>query len=262
MTSGVRGCTLAIVPNSLQVLIVDDEPIARALLVEELAAMRNVKVIGEADTGGAALAAIETLRPDLVLLDVQMPGCDGFEVMRRISGPVIPAVVFVTAFDAHAIRAFEHGALDYLLKPVSADRLQAALDRVWQRHLNSRDSAERAARAAELGSPQARKVIGRRGEEYFLLALEDVMAFRADGEIVWIHTSTERYMAVHTLRGIEERLDSKRFRRIHRNAIVNLDHVRKLSSLSSQRWLLTMANQQELVVSKRQVSAIREILNL
>ncbi|MCS7025022.1 MAG: LytTR family DNA-binding domain-containing protein [Bryobacteraceae bacterium] len=260
----------------LDTLVVDDEPVARAVLIDELSDLPYVRVVGEAETGKQALAAIEALQPDLLLLDIQMPGGDGFEVIRQLKGPKFPWVIFVTAYDEHALRAFEHGAVDYLLKPVAADRLRAAMDRLWRRHASPRKQAECALRAAELATREPfpfataegedaaspRRLLGRRGEEYFLIPVDEILAFQAEGELVWIYTATGRFMASHSLRALEARLDSQRFYRIHRNALVNLDHVRKLSSLSSQRWLVTLSNQQQLVVSKRQVSALRQLLGI
>lgn len=241
-------------------MLVDDEPIARRLLEEELLEMPGIAIAGQAGNGKQAIEMINALRPDLVLLDIQMPGCDGFEVVRRLS-PLPSAIVFVTAYDQHAIRAFEVGAADYLLKPVRQERLRAAIEKVRLARRTPVAAAETLAKTLEAsGPPGRRKVVGRKGDEYFLLDLEEVLAFRAEGEIVWIVTKQRRYLASHTLQELAARLEGTPFRRIHRSALINVDHVRKMSTLSSQRWLVTLTNEMELIVSKRQAHTIREVL--
>jgi DNA-binding LytR/AlgR family response regulator len=188
---------------------------------------------------------------------------DGFEVIRRLRGPVLPVIVIVTAYDHHAIRAFEAGAVDYLLKPVGEARLRKAIERVRSLHGRTADVADSIARLAEIGgggAARARKVVGRNRGEYYLLDADDVLAFQSEGELVWIVTARQRYLANQSLREIEARLKDLPFQRVHRNAIVNLNHVRKMSALSSQRWRLTLGNGQEIVVSKRQATSIRGLL--
>jgi two-component system LytT family response regulator len=242
----------------LRVLIVDDEPIARDVLREELAQYADVEVVGEAENGPEAVERIGELRPDLVLLDLEMPGFGGFEVIQRLPRGALPFVVIVTAYDQHAIRAFEAGALDYLLKPVSQGRLEKAIERARSLRGKQGRIAESLARVAEAG--RARKVVGRSGEEYYLLDLDDVLAFQAEREIVWIVTGKQRYMATQPLKTIEERLRGSVFQRVHRNALVNVNHVRKMTPLTSLRWMLTLSNGQELIVSKRQAADVRQLL--
>jgi two-component system, LytTR family, response regulator len=248
----------------IKTLIVDDEPIARRVLREELEDFPDISVVGEAQNGREALRLITELQPNLVVLDLQMPVMGGFEVIRNLKRPPLPAIVIVTAFDQHAIEAFESGAIDYLLKPVSGPRLKKAVERVKGMLGDSREVAESVAQLAEFGErlaqPRARKIVGRSGQEYFLLDADEVLAFQAEGEIVWIVTMKHRIMATQPLRMIEERLRDLPFQRIHRNAIVNVNHVRKMSAMSSQRWLLTMSNAQEFIVSKRMAHTVRHML--
>jgi two-component system LytT family response regulator len=250
----------------LRVLVVDDEPVSRRVLREGLELFRDIAVVGEADNGRAALEQISLLRPNLVFLDLQMPVMGGFEVIANLRGGPIPAIIIVTAFDQHAIQAFEAGAIDYLLKPVGEARLEKAVDRA--RSLQGKDLqiAENVLRlsdtvGASQTGPAARKIVGRLGEEYFLLDQNEVLAFQAEGEIVRIITAKHKYIATQSLRAIEERLRSSPFQRVHRNAMVNVNHVRKMSAMSSQRWLLTLSNSQEFVVSKRLAHSVRHMLN-
>jgi DNA-binding LytR/AlgR family response regulator len=247
----------------LRTLIVDDEPIARRVLREDLESIESIEVIGEAGDGAVALERIAEDQPDLVFLDLQMPAMSGLEVVRHLrQGTHMPVIVFVTAYDKHALEAFEAGAVDYLLKPVGQKRLLEAIERA--RRLTGTQAAERIAQIQEIAdpaaSPQVRRIVGKIGEEYFLLSADEVYAFQADGDMVWILTATRRYLATQTLRALEQRFMNTSFRRIHRNALVNADHVRKMSTLSSQRWLITLSNDQEFIASKRQGQSIRQLL--
>lgn len=247
----------------MKALIVDDEPIARQVLREELELFPDVLVAGEAADGEEALRKIAELQPDVVFLDLQMPGMSGFDVVRNLAGPPLPVVVIVTAFDQYAIEAFEAGAIDYLLKPVGEARLRMSVERARKLAGRPAEIAERAGRIAAAQPPteaQIRKIVGRRGEEYVLLDLDDVLAFQAERELVWIVTAKQRLLATQSLRAIAERLPEPQFRRIHRNAIVNANHIRKMAALSSQRWVVTLSNSAQLVVSKRQAHNIRQVL--
>jgi two-component system, LytTR family, response regulator len=254
----------------MKTLIVDDEPIARQILREELAAFPEVSIVGEAENGRQALAQIQELRPDLVFLDLQMPVMGGFEVVRSLGGGErMPIVVIVTAYDEHAIEAFDAGATDYLLKPVSEARLQKAVERaltLLNKPLEIANDVARiahafASSAAPANSAVSRKIVGRIGSEYILLDADEILAFQAEGEVVWIVTSKQRLLATQTLGTLEERLKARQFQRVHRNAIVNVDHVRKMTAMSSQRWMLTLSNALQIVVSKRQAHNVRKILH-
>ena len=249
----------------MRTLIVDDEPIARRVLREELELIPSVKIVGEAANGKEALLKITELRPELVFLDLQMPVMSGFEVIQNMRGLPLPAVVIVTAFDQHAIQAFEAGAIDYLLKPVHAVRLAKAVERaeaLLRKPMELANNLAKIASSAEILNPvSSRKIVGRNGEEYHLLNPSDVLAFQAERELVWIVTARQRLLATQSLSAIEERLGDPQFQRVHRNAIVNVNHIRKMSALSSQRWMLTLSNSLQLIVSKRQAHNVRQILH-
>jgi DNA-binding LytR/AlgR family response regulator len=249
---------------TLKTLIVDDEPIARQVLRDELELMADVEVVGEADNGSMALDKIARHQPDLVLLDLQMPVMGGLDVIRNLKGGKhVPVIVIVTAFDKFALQAFDAGAIDYLLKPVGHQRLAEAVDRA--KRVTGRGAIEKLAQLQELadplGAPRTKRIVGRAGEEFFLLSAEEIYAFQAEGVVVWIVTAKHKYEATQTLKVLEERLRSTSFQRIHRNAIVNVDHVRKMSALTSQRWLITMTNDQEFIASKRQARSVRQLLH-
>lgn len=242
-------------PPGLQVLIADDEPIARQVLRELIEDCPGAALAGEAATGTEAVAQIERLRPDVALLDLQMPGLDGFAVARSLRGARLPLIIYVTAYEKHALQAFETGAIDYLLKPVRRERLAAALERARNQIAGLRQPAPAPAPAPEA---EPRRIAGRAGSDLHLIDLAGVIAFRAEGDTVLILTAGGRYQAGHSLKALEQRLHPPRFRRIHRGTIVNTDHIRKISPLSSKRWLLRMSNGMEAVVSKRMAGVIRE----
>lgn len=231
----------------MRILIADDEPIAREILREHVDAIAGLEFAGEASTGAEAISRIFDLRPDVVLLDLQMPELDGLAVVRSLTGDRTPMIIFVTAYENHALAAFEVGAIDYLLKPVRRERLEKAIEK-----------ARRQLKPAAASSETLRKIVGRRGTDLYLLDPAEIVAFQADGELVHIVTTAQRYLSDHSLKVLAEKLERTRFRRIHRSTIINTDHIRRISPLSSKRWLLKMSNNFEAVVSKRLASAIRE----
>jgi DNA-binding LytR/AlgR family response regulator len=237
---------------------------ARRVLREGLETC-HVASIEEAENGQAALELIETSRPDMAFIDLQMPVMSGFEIINRLHGPQIPAIVIVTAYDTYAIQAFEAGAIDYLLKPVRQERLRQSVDRALRLMNNPREVAEEAMRIqdavpAQAGVPRAKKIVGKTGGEYFLLNICDVLAFQADGDLTWICTANRRYLSTRNLKVLQEELHESGFRRVHRNALVNIDAVKKMSIITSQRWMITLTNGQEFIVSKRQAGSIRDVL--
>ncbi len=230
----------------MRILIADDEPVARQVLREHVEAIPSLEIAGEASTGKETLQRILDWDPDVVLLDQQMPELDGLAVVRSLRGAHTPLIIFVTAYERHALEAFEVGAVDYLLKPVRRERLEKAIEKA-RRQLKSLPAAQ-----------GPKKIVGRRGTDLYLLDPSEIVAFQADGELVHIITTGQRYLSDHSLRALEEKLERPRFRRVHRGTLINTDHLRKISPLSSRRWLLKMSNGFEAVVSKRLASAIRE----
>jgi DNA-binding LytR/AlgR family response regulator len=249
----------------VRVLIADDEPIARQVLREHIESIPGLEVAGEAATGPETLQRILDLHPDLVLLDLQMPELDGLATARFLRGHGAPAVIFVTAYERHALEAFEVGAVDYVLKPVRRERLEQAVEKV-RRQTPAHIGPSAGPAGPSSGKPTSgtlRKIVGRRGADLYLLDPSQIVAFQADGELVHIVTASEtkagqRYLSDHCLKALEEKLEQPRFRRVHRGTIINTDHIRKISPLSSKRWLLKMSNGFEAVVSKRLAGSIRE----
>lgn len=230
----------------MKALIVDDEPIARQILREYLGDVADVEIVGEAANGSEAVELISSKAPDVVFLDLQMPELGGIEVARSLRGGCTPLAIFVTAYENRALDAFDAGAVDYLLKPIRKERLEAALVKARTQLAGMKPRAL---------TPQ--KIVGRMGNRMHLFDPGEVIAFQADGELVFILTAQGKFFANQSLRALETKLDAPQFRRIHRKTIINLDHVRNISPLSSKRWLLRMSNGLEVVVSKRMAGLVR-----
>lgn len=222
----------------IRVLLADDEVLARDGLRLRLRDEPDVEVVGEACDGPEATVQIKALKPDLVFLDIRIPGFDGFEVLRRVAPTHVPAVIFVTAHDRHALQAFETHAVDYLLKPVSKARFAEALQ--WARHTLGRDGAREAAqrRALEVlepGRPPAppaggylRRLPVKDGRRFLLLKTEDVDWIEAASNYVELHARGRNYLIRARLTELHESLDPAMFARIHRSTIVNLDRIQEI----------------------------------
>lgn len=233
----------------MKILIADDESIARQIVREHLEEMPDVEIVGEAANGLEAVEQIARSKPDVILLDLQMPEMDGFAVARNLAGRPTPVIIYVTAYQEHALQGFETGAVDYLLKPVRRERLEAALEKARRQLAGLRPAV----------APEApRKIAGKMGDQIHMLNVADVIGFQADGELVFILTAAGRYFADASLKVLEQRLDPRLFRRVHRKTIINIDHIRTISPLSSKRWMLKMSNGLEVVVSKRLAGLVRE----
>jgi len=223
----------------IRVLVADDEPLARRGVRQMLAPHADVKVVGESRNGMETLRALETLKPDLLFLDVQMPEMDGFAVLRARGAERMPAVIFVTAHDEFAVRAFEAHAADYLVKPLNAQRFDAALQRVRDR-LRLEAAADLAARlTALLAAEQAERE--RTGIERLVVStpttdlvipVKDVDWISAEDYYAQLHLGSKTYLLRESLNSLETRLDATRFVRVHRGAIVQLDRVREVRSTS------------------------------
>ena len=219
----------------IRTLIVDDEPLARSALRVRLEQEADVAIAGEATDGRQAVARILELRPDLVFLDVQMPGLDGFQVLEQVAGEHLPMVVFVTAYDVHAIRAFEIHALDYLLKPYSQSRFDESLRRARREIERGAAFPERERLGALLdsladrgGAVHARRFAVRDGDRIVMVKTDALDAVVAAGNYVELVEPARRHLLRVTLSEMERQLDPARFARIHRSTIVNVDRIREL----------------------------------
>ena len=218
---------------TLKVVIVDDEPPARTRLRRLLEAHDDVELIAECGDGAAAVQAIESAAPDLVLLDVQMPELDGFEVLRALDMPRLPVVIFVTAFDKYALRAFEVHALDYVLKPVEADRFGEALDRARRRIAERRSATAGLAgllRELKGNRTYLTRMPVRSGGTVKVIELADVDWLGAADNYVTLHVAGREYLVRDTLAAVERRLDPQSFVRVHRSTIARIDRIAELTA--------------------------------
>jgi two-component system LytT family response regulator len=246
-------------------VIVDDEPPARYTLSLLLARAPGFVLVAECSHGDEAIAAVEHHTPDVLLLDVQMPGLDGFDVLRRIGPAAVPAVVFVTAFDRYALKAFETHALDYLLKPFSDERFTAVMARVSSRlHERSQAAAGRrltallASKRPETGPQQ---LIVRDSGRTLVIPYDDIIWIEAEDYYVRVHSTGRRALVRLALKTLAERLDPDRFVRVHRHAIVNLSRVRAVEPLASGDQRLLLSDGTELRVSRTFRAALKERLD-
>jgi two-component system, LytTR family, response regulator len=230
----------------IRAMIVDDEPLARERVRTLLAAHADVQIAGEAGDGLSALKACEQAAPDVVFLDIQMPGLTGIEVVeawRREAEPPLPIIVFVTAFDQFAIDAFRLHALDYLTKPIDPDRFADALDRVRDLlRRPDRDELDRRVQAMlelhEHRQSLRPHLVVREQERYLLVPVSEVHCLEATGNYVRLHCEQGSHLLRGTLSAVEAKLDPQRFRRVHRSWIVNLDKVREAQPWTKGGWIL------------------------
>lgn len=236
---------------SIRTLIVDDEPLARTRVMHFLAEEPEIEIVGECADGIEAIQSIESLRPELVFLDVQMPEMDGFEVLQAIQGEQLPAVMFATAFDEFALRAFNANAVDYLLKPFNQARFHAALERARARiGRGEQDELARQMRSllethrAERQYPE--RIVVRIGSKIVFVRVADVDWIDTDGNYVRLHVGKQSYLLRETLSRMAERLPPERFLRIHRSTIVNVDRIREIHPMFKGTYLLRLHDGAEL----------------
>lgn len=238
----------------ISTLIVDDEPLARAGLRHMLGEIEWIECIGEASNGPAAIEAINTLQPELVFLDIQMPGLLGTEVIARVQHQ--PFVVFTTAYAQHAVAAFELGALDYLLKPFGEERLGATLERVRAAIGEPRIATFNRFSEAMSRAPMSRLFI-RSGRSIVPLKVTDIVWFEAVGDYIAAHAGAAQHLLHLSLSQLEERLDPQRFVRIHRTYIVNLDHVTAFRRQPDARLIAELDDGTRLPVSRTKAQELR-----
>ena len=251
----------------LRVVVADDERPARAFLVSLLRSFDDVAVVGEATSGIEAVATIEKEKPDLALLDWQMPELDGIGVVRTLKKDAIPLIAFVTAYDEYAVRAFEVNAVDYLLKPVDKARLRETINRAQERIEHAEIIAEQAShvgaaiQAYETSAkpPYLGRIPVRHREEVLLVPVHQVASIVAEGELLNITTvQRERHTITYRLKDLERRLDPAQFIRLGRGTLANVDLITKVSTMPGGTHVAVLTNGQKLQVSRLQSRVLRE----
>jgi two-component system LytT family response regulator len=248
--------------QKIRTLVADDEPIARARVVSLLRGEEDIELVRECATGEEARAAIEQGNLDLLFLDIQMPEVTGMELARTIQANGMPAVVFVTAYDEYALRAFEVHALDYLLKPFSSDRFRAALGHARE-HLAKRRATESSQPAAG-GAAAREQQPGRRnrlmvksGGRIHFIRMADIDWCEAAGNYVRMHVAHQEYLVRDTMSHLESQLDGQQFMRIHRSTIVNVDRIQEMQSSFNGEYVVLLRNGTRLTLSRGYRDAIQ-----
>jgi two-component system LytT family response regulator len=260
---------------TVKTLIVDDEPLARSRLRKLLSAEDGVEIVGECASAEEAIGIIESALPDLVFLDVQMPGMDGFQMLSKLETPALPAIIFVTAFDDYALRAFEVHALDYLLKPYSRARFidafrharaqleresAAAADRRLLGLLAELRARESGGAAAPATAHEHERLVVKADGRMFFVRPADIDWIEASANYVRLHARGESYQLRESMKNMEERLPRNSFVRIHRSAIVNLDRVRELQPWFHGEYVVILTDGTKLTASRVYASRLRELM--
>jgi two-component system LytT family response regulator len=255
------------VSGRLRVVIADDERPARSFLTALLRSFDDVAIVGEASSGKEAVHTIKRARPDLALLDLQMPELDGIGVVRTLKREETPLIVFVTAYDEYAVRAFEMNAVDYLLKPVEKARLRAAINRAQQRIEHTEMMAEQSARVGAVvagydsGNPSTllERIPVHKRDEVILVPTSHIASIVAEGRLLHLTTmKAERHTITYRLKDLESRLDPKQFVRLGRGTLANVDCIVKIHAMSRGAYVAVLSNGEKLQVSRLQSRAIRD----
>lgn len=251
---------------TLRTLIVDDEPLARERVRMMLAPHADLSIVGECGDGHQAITAIREHRPDLVFLDVQMPGVDGFGVLRELQGETLPYVVFVTAYDQYALKAFEVHALDYVLKPFNAERFDQALDRAratLQRQDGGtldRDRLRDLVSSLAAEQRERQRLVVKSSGRVFFVKVDDIDWIEAEGNYVRLHMGAQSHLLRETMKGMEQVLDPSVFFRIHRSTIVNADRIRELQPLFHGEYAVILRDGTRLVASRGPDNRLKRLL--
>ena len=244
--------------NKIRVLVVDDEPLARRGIRQLLDSETDFEIVGECKNGREAVSALEKLSPELIFLDIQMPLLDGFSFIEKVGAQNLPEIVFVTAYDEYAIRAFEINALDYLLKPVDPERFQKTLERVREQIKNKQPrqmEQKLAALLENLKLPESEKYLERiaikeNGRVAFF-NIDEILWISSEGNYVGLHTKGETHLLRETMDAIERKLDSRKFLRLRRSTIVRIEQIKELHPLFNGEFEVVLKNGTRLASSRR-----------
>jgi two-component system LytT family response regulator len=248
--------------NRIRTLIVDDESLARDLLRHYLSKDERIELIGECSNGFEGVLAIQELNPDLVFLDIQMPKITGFEMLELVQDP--PVIIFSTAYDQYAIRAFEANAIDYLLKPYPFERVVAALNKAAEK-LNSKTAPLQINKLIETHDEEVgtlSRVVVKSGRKIQVIPVESILYIESQDDFVMIYCKEGHFMKQKTMKFFEEHLDPKQFVRIHRSYLLNISEIAELQQYEKESWLVLTKQGAKLKVSKAGYSNLKQLLKL
>lgn len=244
----------------MRTLIVDDERLARNELKRLLEPYTKIEIVGEAANADEALALIDSLQPELLFLDIQMPGKNGFELLSSIEGKS-PEVIFTTAFDEYAIKAFEYNALDYLLKPIDENRLKDAINRIEENQSHAEAPVSENDRAEKILGEND-QVFVKDGEKCWFVKLGKIRLFESMGNYVRLHFDDQKPLVLKSLNNLEERLDQNSYFRANRKHIINLQWIDKIEPWFSGGLLVTLHGGDKIEISRRQAIRFKELMSL
>ena len=245
----------------IKAILVDDEPLARSMLREYLEHYPSITVVAECGDGFEGAKAIMQYQPDVIFLDIQMPKINGFELLEIIDAK--PAVIFTTAFDDYAIRAFEQHAVDYLLKPISKKRFDDAIHRLLERKKTELASENTQKLLNEvLNEPTLERVVVKTGSTIKIIPVADMVYLEADDDYVRIHTHEGTYLKHKTMASFEKQLDSTQFVRVHRSFIVKISHISRLEVYDKEGYMAILAGGNKLNVSKAGYARLKQLLGM
>jgi two-component system, LytTR family, response regulator len=248
--------------SNLRLLIVDDEPLIRLGVRNGLAGLAGIEVAGECESGEQAIQAILSQQIDLVLLDVQMPDCTGLDVVRQIGPQRMPMVIFVTAYDEYAVKAFEMNAVDYLLKPFDDQRLRNSIERARERHATRNQSSLTQQLKALLDTRRewSDRFVVRNTDRYEFVAVESIEWIESADNYVQLHCGTKMHLLGETLTGVQEKLDPRKFQRIHRCRIVNVSRITAIHPMVNGTYSVELRNGTRLTSGRQYKDAIQSLI--
>jgi two-component system LytT family response regulator len=242
----------------IKTIIIDDEPLAASIVQEYLSEFPQFEIVKVCQDGFEGLKAVQQFQPDLIFLDVQMPKITGFEMLELVENP--PAVIFTTAFDEFAVKAFDAMAIDYLLKPFSMSRFSQAIDKFLQQFLveNNTTKSEEFSGLAE----KRERLVVRVKNEIKIIPTAQVVYFEAEDDYIAIHTQSGKYLKKMTMKLLEEAMDPSKFVRVHRSFILNVNQIAKIEPYERENYLVKLLNGGQVPVSKSGYSRLRQVLGL
>jgi len=246
----------------MKVVIIDDEPLARSIVLEYLQDFKNIEVVAECGDGFQGVKAIAQHKPDLVFLDIQMPKINGFEMLELLEE--VPSVIFATAFDEYAIKAFEANAIDYLLKPFSKERFDKAIEK-WQQKQNTvttENKVEHLLNNTTKQPDEKNRIVVKVGADIRIVSVNDVMYFEAYDDYVKIFTKDTYYLKKKTMNYYEDLLDSSKFFRTHRSFIINLQELTRIEPLEKNTYIVLLKNGKKVPLSRSGYVKLKETLGV
>ncbi|MCX7874776.1 MAG: LytTR family transcriptional regulator DNA-binding domain-containing protein [Melioribacteraceae bacterium] len=248
--------------EKIKTVIIDDEKLARDIIKNFLSTNNEFEIIAEASNGFEGIKLINELKPDLIFLDVQMPKINGFEMLELIENP--PLIIFTTAFDQYAIKAFEINAIDYLLKPFSKERFNESLERIKKIHLENDKSKIEIFNKISNNLPNQEnleRIVFKNGSKINVIDVENIIFIEAQDDYTMFYTKEGNFLKQKTMKYFEENLDPKKFIRTHRSYIVKLDQIKQIDIIEKESYQLTLFNSKKLPVSKSGYSKLKELFN-